>query len=122
MPIEVMGIEPGSAVEQRKADVEAATAEGPPSPTDEDLAELAGQTASIVRVGDRRQVKAVLQALVQRIDVESRAHIRPVFFVPAVRAPDGSVLPASHNPNAVAPLATGPLGMPREGRGQFPPV
>ncbi len=27
--------------------------------------------------GNRRQVKAPLQALVQRIDVESRAHIEP---------------------------------------------
>lgn len=59
------------------------------SPTDADLAEPAGQTAAIIRDGDRRQVKALLQALVQRIDVDSRADIQPVFFVPAVRAPDG---------------------------------
>jgi site-specific DNA recombinase len=83
-----------SVLEQRKAEVEAPAAEGPAPPTDADLAELAGQTASIIRKGDRRQVKALLQALVQRIDVESRAHIQPVFFVPAVRAPDGSVPPA----------------------------
>ena len=40
------------------------------------------------------RVKALLQALVQRIDVESRAHIQPVFFVCAVRPPDGAVPPA----------------------------
>jgi site-specific DNA recombinase len=83
-----------SVLDQRKTELEAAVAEEAPQPTEEDLAELAAHTASIIRNGNRRQVKALLQALVQRIDVESRAHIEPVFFVPAVRPPDGSVPPA----------------------------
>jgi site-specific DNA recombinase len=83
-----------SLLEQRKTELEAAVAEDAPPPTEEDLAELTAQTASIIRKGNRRQVKALLQALVQRIDVESRAHIEPIFFVPAVRPPDGSVPPA----------------------------
>jgi site-specific DNA recombinase len=83
-----------SLLDQRKIELEAAVAEEAPPPTEKDLAELAAQTASIIRNGSRRQVKALLQALVQRIDVESRAHIEPVFFVPAVRPPDVSVPPA----------------------------
>jgi site-specific DNA recombinase len=80
--------------EQRKTELEAAGAEERPALTDGDLAELAAETATIIRNGNRRQVKALLQALVQRIEVESRGRIQPVFFVPAVRAPDGSVPPA----------------------------
>ncbi len=83
-----------TVLDQRKAEVEAAVAEEAPPPTDEDLAELAAHTASIIRNGNPRQVKALLQALIQRIDVESRAHIEPVFVVPAVRPPAGSVPPA----------------------------
>ena len=83
-----------SVLDQRKVELEAAVAEEAPPPTEQDLAELAAHTASIIRNGHRRQVKALLQALVQRIVVESRAHIEPVFFVPAVRPPDGSVPPA----------------------------
>jgi len=83
-----------SVLEQRKTELEAAVAEEAPPPTEEDLAELATHTASIIRNGNPRQVKALLQALIKRIDVESRAHIEPVFFVPAVRPPDGSVPPA----------------------------
>ena len=83
-----------AACSSNERHVEAAVEEAQPPPTDGDLAELAGETASIIRNGNRRQVKGLLQALVQRIEVESRTHIQPIFFVPAVRPPDGSVPPA----------------------------
>jgi site-specific DNA recombinase len=43
-----------SLLEQRKTELEAAAAEEPPAPTDADLAELAAQTASIIRNGNPR--------------------------------------------------------------------
>jgi hypothetical protein len=52
------------------------------------------EAATIIRNANPRRTKMLLQALVERIDVESRANIQPVFFVPAVRPPDGSVPPA----------------------------
>jgi hypothetical protein len=48
--------------------------------------------------------KALLQALVDEIRVDSRDEIYAFFTLPAVRAPYGSMHPASHNPNHTAGL------------------
>jgi hypothetical protein len=50
--------------------------------------------SAINRAANPRHQKTLLHALVNRIDVESRMNIQPVFYVPAVRPPDGSVPPA----------------------------
>ena len=68
--------------------------EAPAPPTAEELGELAAEVGVIIRRADPRHTKTLLQALVHRIEVESRTNIQPVFYVPGVRPPDGSVPPA----------------------------
>ncbi len=69
-------------------------------PTREELSALREQVAEAVAKGSRGQVKALLQALIHEIRVDSRHAIHPTFRVPlggdhhlddAVRAPSRSV-------------------------------
>jgi site-specific DNA recombinase len=83
-----------SALEQQRAELDAEIAETPAPPTADELAALAAEAATIIRNANPRHTKTLLQALIDRIDVHSRTNIQPVFYVPAVRPPDGSVPPA----------------------------
>ena len=69
-------------------------------PTPEELSALRERVAEAVAKGSRGQVKALLQALIHEIRVDSRHAIHPTFRVPlggdhhlddAVRAPSRSV-------------------------------
>jgi site-specific DNA recombinase len=87
-----------NALDQQRAELEGEIAEAPPPPTAEDLAELAAEVDTIIRSADPRHTKTLLQALVHRINVGGRTNIQPVFYVPGVRPPDGSVPPAGFEP------------------------
>jgi hypothetical protein len=83
-----------TALEQQRAELEAEIAETPAPPTADELAALAAEATTIIRNANPRHTKMLLQALVDRIDVGSRTNIQPVFYVPRVRPPDGSMPPA----------------------------
>jgi len=87
-----------SQLESRRAEL-AVEPEDEPEPLSEaDLRALAGEVRTVIEDGDPPQRKALLQALVQEIRVVSRAEIYPVFCVPMVRPPDGSVRLAGIEP------------------------
>ena len=83
-----------SGLQQRRAELEADDKQAPTPPTQAELAQLANDTADIMRAGKPRQQKALLQALIAQIDVSSREEIQPTFYTPTVRPPNGSVRPA----------------------------
>src|SRR5205823_4655481 len=55
--------------------------------SDDELHELQARVRQIIQEADRRQTKALLQALVQQITIVSRDEIYPFFAVPTVRLP-----------------------------------
>ena len=73
-------------------------ADEPEPLSDEDLRTLQEQVRDVIASGDPPQRKALLQALVEEIRVESRQAIYPVFSLPAVRPPSGSARPAGLEP------------------------
>ncbi len=75
-------------------------ADEPEPLSDEDLRTLQEQVRDVILSGDPPQRKALLQALVEEIRVESRQAIYPVFSLPAVRPPCGSARPAGFEPAA----------------------
>ncbi len=81
-------------LEARREELVVEEGDAPESLSEEDVRTLAGQVREVVEQGDRRQQKALLQGLVQEIQVVSREEIYPFFFVPAFRPPYGSVPPA----------------------------
>ena len=66
--------------------------------SDDDLATLTRHVRDVVTNGDPAQQKALLQALVAEITVESRAEIQPYFTLPVVRPPCTSVGPPGFEP------------------------
>jgi site-specific DNA recombinase len=81
-------------IEARRAELAYATEDEPEPRTDAELGELAAHVREVIKEGETRQQKALLQALVAEIRVAGREAIYPSFFVPAVRPPNGSVRPA----------------------------
>jgi site-specific DNA recombinase len=79
-----------TGLEARRAEL--AEPDDTPEPlSDEDLAALTGHVRDVITDGDLAQQKALLQAIVAEIKVESRAEIQPYFSVPVVRPPCMSV-------------------------------
>ena len=77
----------------------AADADDTPEPLgDDDLHALQAHVAQVIADGDPSARKALLQALVDEIRVESRDEIYPFFTLPTVRPPYGSVPPAGIEP------------------------
>jgi len=72
--------------------------EEPEPLSDDDLQALQAQVRDVIESGDPPQRKALLQALVEEIRVESRQAIYPFFSLPAVRPPCGSARPTGFEP------------------------
>jgi site-specific DNA recombinase len=100
-----------AALTQQLAGLEARRAElaerdDEPEPlTDEDLAALTNHVRDVVTNGDPAQQKALLQAIIAEIKVQSRAEIQPYFTLPVVRPPCMSVAPGGIEPPRAASKA-----------------
>ncbi len=73
-----------TALQARRAELADDEAELFAAPSADELAALVAHVEEVVRDGDRRAVKLLLQAYVERIDVEGRHAIYPRFAVPVV--------------------------------------
>jgi site-specific DNA recombinase len=80
-------------LEARRQELDAERAEQPEPQRDEDLLLLKAHVRKVIAQGDPPTRKALLQALVHEIRVVDRGEIHPVFVLPAVRPPSGSVPP-----------------------------
>lgn len=83
-----------NGLQQRRSELESDEQHAPAPFTASALARLAAETSAIIRGGNTRQRRSLLQALVAEIRVDSRDRIQPIFYTPAVRPLDGSVRPA----------------------------
>jgi site-specific DNA recombinase len=72
--------------------------------TDADLDALQAEVGEVIRNGDPPARKALLQALIDEIRVESRAAIHPTFALPAVRPPGGLVETVGIEPTSAIAL------------------
>ena len=77
----------------------ASDANDTPEPlSDDDLHALQAHVTQVIADGDPSARKALLQALVDEIRVQSRDEIYPFFTLPTVRPPYGSVRPGGFEP------------------------
>jgi site-specific DNA recombinase len=74
----------------------------PPEPLGkDDLRDLAAHVRQVIQQGDPPTRKTLLQALIHEIQVVDRDQIQPIFSLPAVRPPSGSVPPAGFEPATI---------------------
>jgi site-specific DNA recombinase len=85
-------------LQSRRDELAAENADEPEPLGDDDLHALQAHVAQVIAGGDPAARKALLQALVDEIRVQSRDEIYPFFTLPAVRPPYGSVRPAGIEP------------------------
>ena len=85
--------EEAAGIERRRAELTQAAEieDAPERVTPKELAELGQELEQALATGPVARRKAVVQALVDEITVESRAAIKPVFRVPAVRSVVGTM-------------------------------
>jgi site-specific DNA recombinase len=89
-------------LEGRRQELEAQHDQAPPPLGKDDLAMLKTHVREVIEHGDPPTRKALLQALIHEIRVTDRSEIHPVFSLPAVRPPSGSVPPPGVEPGSTA--------------------
>jgi site-specific DNA recombinase len=87
-----------SELQARRDELAADSADTPEPLSEDDLHALQAHVAQVIADGDPSARKALLQALVDEVRVQSRDEIYPFFTLPAVRPPYGSVRPAGFEP------------------------
>jgi site-specific DNA recombinase len=87
-----------SELQARREELAADANDTPEPLSDDDLHALQAHVAEEIADGDPSARKALLQALVDEIRVQSRDEIYPFFTLPTVRPPYGSVRPGGFEP------------------------